>query len=314
MYHIDSILGFESMLQRKVAILLSTYNGKRFINQQLDSIYKQTYPNKRVLIRDDASTDATQELLEQEQEKGRIKFIGGDINLGVTASFFDLLAHAAQSEADYVAFCDQDDVWLPNKIERAVSKLSKFSDCPALYCSRLEIVDEQLNSLGFSFLPRKIGFGNALVENVAVGCTMVLNRKALDLLCQQRLPDVYIHDWWCYLVISCFGEIIFDDQALIKYRQHSDNAIGAANNYLGVLKRKTSRLLSGKLWISEQATVYYSLFADRMPPDDRVLLELLIKAKTSFWHRFVLACSNKIWRQKCTDNLILRIVILMNRF
>lgn len=302
------------MFQRKVVILLSTYNGKRFVKQQLDSIYKQSYPNIEILVRDDASTDATQELLEKEQELGRIKFIEGDINLGVTASFFDLLGHAERSEADYVAFCDQDDIWLPNKIERAVSKLSTFSDCPALYCSQLEIVDEQLNSIGFSILPRKIGFGNALVENVAVGCTMVLNRKALDLLCKQNLPDVYIHDWWCYLTISCFGQIVFDHQPLIKYRQHNDNAIGAANNSLVILKRKFSRLLSGKMWISEQAKIYYSLFSDRLSPDDRTLLELLIKAKTSFLHRLILVCSKNIWRQKIIDNIILRIVILMNRF
>ncbi|MDD1611496.1 MAG: hypothetical protein LUO95_13210 [Methylococcaceae bacterium] len=225
-----------------------------------------------------------------------------------------LLYHAAQTKTAYVAFCDQDDVWQANKIERAVSMLAAMSDRPALYCSRLEIVDEQLHTLNLSISPRKIGFGNALVENIAVGCTMVLNRKAIELLCQQALPNtVYVHDWWCYLVISCFGEIIFDDHALIKYRQHGGNVIGAATNSLGVLKRKFARLFNNRLWISEQAVIFLQLFADRLPPAQRELVELLIKSKSSVWCRIRLALSTAVWRQKGMDNFILRLVILMNR-
>jgi hypothetical protein len=115
-------------------------------------------------------------------------------------------------------------------------------------------------------------------------------------------------------VLSCFGKVIFDDQALIKYRQHSGNAIGASSSYLGVLKRKLCRLFNGKLWISEQARVFYTLFADRLSSDDRALVELLLKAKSSFWHRLVLTFSKDIWRQKFLDNFILRMVILLNRF
>jgi hypothetical protein len=205
-------------------------------------------------------------------------------------------------------------VWQTNKIERAVSLLAEVSDCPALYCSRLDIVNEQLEILELSVKPTKIGFGNALVENIAVGCTMVLNRKAIDLLCQQTLPNhVYVHDWWCYLVISCFGKIIFDDNPLIKYRQHGGNVIGAATNHIGVLKRKLARLFNARLWISEQAGTFLELFADRLPPAERELLTLLIKAKSSYWCRMRLALSPTIWRQKSIDNFILRLVILMNR-
>jgi len=294
--------------------LLSTYNGSKFLKQQIDSLYKQTYPNIKILVRDDGSTDATRELLAVEQTKGTIELLEGHTNLGVTLSFFELLRQAAQTDTEYVAFCDQDDVWLPNKIERAISALSTLSNHPALYCSRLEIVDEQLNPIGRSFTPRKIGFGNALVENIAVGCTMVLNRKAIILLCQQQFPsDVYIHDWWCYLVLSCFGEIIFDDKALIQYRQHSGNAIGAASSWMDVLKRKFTRLFSGRLWISEQAMIFHTLFSEQLSPAQSELLELLLKAKSSFWYRLRLALSNDVWRQKSVDNLILRIVILMNR-
>ncbi len=299
----------------QVTVLMSTYNGGQFLQQQLNSLYQQTYPNVKILIRDDGSTDTSRDILTSEQQKGAIEQLVGHENIGPTRSFFTLLRHAAQTETAYVAFCDQDDVWQSNKIERAVSMLVSVSDRPALYCCRLELVDEQLQPLNLSSVPQKIGFGNALVENIAVGCTMVLNRKAIDLLCQQELPgEVYIHDWWCYLVISCFGDIIFDDQALIKYRQHSNNAIGAASSRLGVLKRKFARLLNGRLWISEQAIIFQTLFANRLAPAQHELLASMCQAKSSFWHRMRLTLSSAIWRQKCVDNLILRIVILMNRF
>lgn len=300
---------------KNITVLLSTYNGSRYLNSQLDSLVCQTYPTFNILVRDDGSTDSTLRILKTEQANAKLDVLGNYNNLGVTGSFFELLHHAALTDTEYVAFCDQDDVWLPTKIETAISALSSFSDTPSLYCSRQEFVDEHLNHLGFSSIPRKIGFGNALFENIAVGCTMVLNRKAVDLLCQQRLPDeVYVHDWWCYLVLSCFGKVFYDDQALIKYRQHSGNAIGASSSYLGVVKRKLCRLFNGKLWISEQARVFYSLFADRLSSDDRALVELLLKAKSSFWHRLILMFSKDIWRQKFLDNLILRVVILLNRF
>jgi len=301
------------MTQGKVTVLLSTYNGSQFLQQQLNSLYGQTYRNIKILVRDDGSTDATREFLEAEQAKGAIELLEGHTNLGATRSFFELLRLAALSDTEYVAFCDQDDVWLPDKIECAVSALAALVDLPALYCSRLEIVDEQLNPIGLTAIPGKIGFGNALVENIAVGCTMVLNRKALDIICSKLPDNVYIHDWWCYLVVSCFGEVIFDSNPRLKYRQHGNNAIGAATSGFQVLKRKLARMVSGRLWISEQAAVFSNLFESGIPLSDRQILNQFIKAKSSYWSRIRLAFSKQIWRQKWSDNLLLRLVILINR-
>ncbi|WP_340121605.1 glycosyltransferase family 2 protein [Methylobacter svalbardensis] len=301
------------MTQGKVTVLLSTYNGSKFLKQQLNSLYEQTYRNIKILVRDDGSTDATREFLEAEQVRGAIELLEGHTNLGATRSFFELLRLAALSDTEYVAFCDQDDVWLPDKIECAVSALAALVDPPALYCSRLEIVDEQLNPIGLTAIPRKIGFGNALVENIAVGCTMMLNRKALDMICSKLPDNVYIHDWWCYLLVSCFGEVIFDSNPHLRYRQHGNNAIGAATSKFQVLKRKLARMVSGRLWISEQAAVFSNLFESSIPLSDRQILNQFIKAKSSYWSRIRLAFSKQIWRQKWSDNLILRLVILINR-
>lgn len=301
------------MTQGKVAILLSTFNGIKFLKQQLDSLYEQTYPNIKILVRDDGSTDGTQQFLKAEQLKGALELLESQKNLGATQSFFELIRQAALTDADYIAFCDQDDIWLPDKIDCAVSALSVVADRPGLFCSRLEIVDEQLNSLGLTPKPRKIGFGNALVENIAVGCSIVLNRKALEIICKHLPDNVYIHDWWCYLVISCFGEVIFENTPHLKYRQHANNSIGVARNWLAVLKRKLARIKSGRLWISEQALIFLTLFEDKIPLCHRPVLYQIIKAKSSYWSRVQLALSKKIWRQKQVDNLILRLVIIINR-
>ena len=243
----------------KVTVLLSTYNGSKFLQQQLNSLYEQTYPNIRILVRDDGSSDSTRSILENEQINGRIDILRGHKNLGPALSFFELLHNAALTETEYVAFCDQDDVWHPHKIEHAVSALRVVADnCPALFCSRLEIVDEQLNHIGFTNTPKKVGFGNALVENVATGCTMVLNRKAVELICTHLPSKVLMHDWWCYLVLSCFGKIIFDSNANIKYRQHGNNTIGATVNMFDELKRKLHRFMySGKGLLWFQASVFF---------------------------------------------------------
>lgn len=301
-------------MMAKVTVLMSTYNGGQFLQQQLASLYAQTHANIKILVRDDGSQDNTLAFLAAEQARGAIEVLDSHNNLGATGSFFTLLQAAANTDTEYVAFCDQDDVWHEHKIERALSLLASATDHPALYCSRLSVVEEDLNPLHLSLTPRLIGFGNALVENIAVGCTIVLNRKAIDLLCSRRLPhEIYIHDWWCYLVISALGEIIFDKAALIDYRQHGGNVIGIASSWFVVLRRKFARLRSDKLWISEQATVLHELFVEDLASDQRELLDLLLKAKSSFWQRVRLALSSKIWRQKFSDNVILRLVILLNR-
>ena len=143
-------------------------------------------------------------------------------NIGVIASFFQLLM-LASSEADYFAFCDQDDVWLPNKVSRAVSVLESIpQDIPLLYCSRVTIVDEKLNHLGLSkTLSRAPSFENALVENIVTGCTAVINRKSRQLFLRRIPRKALMHDWWMYLVVAAFGEVVWDPQSKDVYkRQH----------------------------------------------------------------------------------------------
>lgn len=302
----------------KVTVLLSTYNGSAFLREQLDSLYRQTYPNVRILVRDDGSADSTRDLLEEEHAKGRITLLQGQSNLGVAPSFFELLKNAAAKKTEYVAFCDQDDVWHPDKVARAAQKLATVpADHPAMYCSRVEVVDERLAHIGYTMLPTKIGFGNALVECVTTGCTIVLNWQAVCLLGKNPPASGVMHDWWCYLTVSCFGEIIYDPVATLKYRQHGDNAIGLAGNKYIQFFRRCRRFFGGcggHLRMSTQASCFLNTFKDLVPVSNRQILVNFIAAKSTWYRRLQLALSSDIWRQKWSDNLLLRLLILINRY
>lgn len=301
----------------KVTILLSTYNGSRYLQPQLDSLYRQTYPNIRILVRDDCSSDSTRSILASEQAKGRLEILEGQNNLGLALSFFELLRNAALSDTEYVAFCDQDDVWHSEKIARAIERLVAVADsCPAMYCSRAELVDENLEHIGYTALPGKIGFGNALVDSIAAGCTMVLNRNAVNLIGENLPGKAAVHDWWCYLVVSCFGKVIFDEAATLKYRQHGANSIGVPGGFVRFV-RKCRRFFGGGggyLWMSEQALFFRNIFKDRIPAHNRQVLNIFVAAKSSLYRRIQLAFSREIWRQTWLDNLLLRILILLNRY
>lgn len=302
----------------EVTVVLSTFNGSAFLQEQLNSLYAQSYPAARILVRDDGSSDSTRQILQREHVLARIAMLPSRGNLGATSSFFELLKVASETKTEFVAFCDQDDVWRHDKISRAVAALSAFGNLrPVMYCSRLEVVDAGLTSTGFTPLPGKMGFGNALVENVCVGCTIMLNRQALDLVCRHLPQRAPAHDWWCYLVVSCFGEIVFDPDASIQYRQHRNNVFGVATGKLDRLNRNFLRFAgrrNGHRWQSDQAAEFLSSFGDSIPGAQRQLLQAFVAAKSSFWRRARIAMSREFWRQKKLDDLVWRLLVLINRY
>lgn len=208
-----------------VTVLMSTYQGEKFIAQQVESILAQLPFGGRLVIRDDGSTDQTVSILKDICDP-RIEVIAGP-NLGFGQSFLTLLAGVI-GEPQIVMLSDQDDVWLPGKIDRACAALAGKNDSPSLYFSRLRLVDEELRPLGDTpRWPRGPSFANALCENIATGCTIALNMPAVRLVTRGAGDDrIYFHDWWIYLVISAFGRVIVDDTPTILYRQHGHNVIG----------------------------------------------------------------------------------------
>ena len=218
---------------KKISILISTFNGKKYIKEQLDSIFNQTYKNIEIIVRDDGSSDNTIEIL----KSYNIKPIDTKINLGAMGSFEELLKYALQnSNSDYFMFCDQDDVWDTKKVEKTLAKMEEmekeFGNIPLLVHTDLEVVDEKLNTINNSFMNfQKINpginkFHNLLIQNTITGCTMMINRK-LAQMCLPIPDKAIMHDWWIGLVASQFGKIGYLNESTIKYRQHTSNTIGA---------------------------------------------------------------------------------------
>jgi len=236
--------------------------------------------------------------------------------LGAANSFFTLL-DGCGDECDYFAFADQDDVWLPDKIERAVFSLGRHgTEEPMMYCSRAEYVDESLGHIGYSRIPKRVDFTNALVENIAIGCTVVLNRSARNLL-RRRVPQkALMHDWWCYLVVSALGTVVFDERPGIKYRQHAGNAVGGTSSRVELLRQGITRFVrsspSARL-LSGQAMEFRRCFGDSLTQQKRRILDRFLTVRGNLWARLYYNATMDVWRQSWIDTATLRTMILMGR-
>ncbi len=208
-----------------VEVLLSTFNGVTYLRELLDSVRAQEYPDVTLSVRDDGSADGTLALVERSLSDRANVTITAGANLGAGDSFLTLL-RAVSPSARFAAFCDQDDVWLPGKLSVAVKALEPF-DGPALYCSAVNLVGEDLTYIRVHRrCVKRPSFENALVENIATGCTIVLNRPAMDLLASRVPKDFLMHDAWSYLVVSGCGYVVYDPIPRVLYRLHRSNAIG----------------------------------------------------------------------------------------
>ena len=190
-----------------VAILLSTFNGERFLDEQLLGYLEQSHPNWMLYWRDDGSCDRTVTLMTafaQEGGRDRCYRVGGERRLGAAGSFFTLLREAIAGPADFFAFSDQDDVWLPDKIADGIATLTNLPpDRPALYYCARTLVDSTCRQIGeVAPLCHPPGFPAALTQNVIPGCCMLLNRKAAALIAMSEPPEGTWHDWWSYLIVA----------------------------------------------------------------------------------------------------------------
>lgn len=210
-------------------ILLSTYNGEKYLEEQLDSLLGQEGIPVFILIRDDGSTDGTTGILKEYADRYENIEISEVENVGVINSFNALISHPLVDRFEYVAFCDQDDVWLSGKISAAmVSFNPDKSDVPQLYCSNLQVVDEKLSPIKlYHTTAPKYNRHTAIVQNCATGCTQVFNRKAVQLYRDGIGKRMEMHDYWMFLVCMYMGRVFWDNNAFILYRQHLGNVVGA---------------------------------------------------------------------------------------
>lgn len=232
-----------------IDILLATYNGEKYLQEQLDSLLQQSFQDFQVLVRDDGSNDKTIELIEKNIQKypDKFKLIKDEMgNLGSSRSFMKLLEY---SKSEFIMFCDQDDVWLPNKIELSLNKIIELekeytSNTPLLVFSDLKVVDENLNTIKNSFweyqklMPNIVNnWKKLLSQNVITGCTIIINKQANNHLLPFSL-DIMIHDHWIGVHIAKIGKINYLKEQTILYRQHGCNVAGAHSYDLDYIKKK----------------------------------------------------------------------------
>lgn len=303
-----------------VVILLALYNGGKHIQAQLQSIAHQSYDNWSLIISDDGSDDDGPEIVRQfcaDHPDKKITLIDGPKN-GFVRNFLSLL-NAVDPKASFVAFSDQDDIWLEGKLERAINALQKLPEktC-ALYCGRTHVWNDRLETSSLSVLFSKPpGFKNALVQNIAGGNTMVINQPALKMLkaaCAVSV-DTACHDWWVYQMVSgAGGMVIYDTEAFIKYRQHTDNLIGANNTTLASLSR-IGLMMKGSFqaWNTRNITALQA--SDQwLTPENRIVLEQFSVARNRwFLPRIIGIYKSGIHRQTLKGNIGLALTVLIGK-
>lgn len=300
-------------MKGKVNILLSTYNGEKYLGELLESLISQTYKNIAITIRDDGSTDRTKVILEEYANNNTNITLDFSDNLGVTKSFFTLLMDA-DSDCEYFCFCDQDDVWMDNKVEKAIDVMDNITNgsC-AMYCSHYIVVDERLKPINSAIhLQPRPSFYNALIENIATGCTIMFNNNARSILIRKIPEHAMIHDWWVYLVVSAFGEVLYDPTQTLLYRQHSSNVIGI-NFGLSKWQNRLSRYQSNKgRHLRKQVEEFSEIYGSQLDLEKMKCLDWFLNSNVSVMKRFYFVAFGKTYRQLCSENMIYKFLYLIN--
>lgn len=302
---------------RKVQVLLSTYNAEKYIEELLNSVLNQDYPNFDILIRDDGSNDNTLNILKKYIVLNNVRIFPKK-NIGVVRSFFRLL-ELSSPDAKYLAFCDQDDIWEKDKISQAIKLLENIpgsNKIPVMYFSRYTIVNEQLEIIGYSKIPKRSpSFKNALVENIATGCTICINNVARELILKDiNFAITQMHDWWIYLVVSGFGKIIYDSVPKILYRQHSSNLVGIKTGYFEKWMCRISRFLKrgGLPLVTKQAEEFKRIYSSCLNNEKKEILNKFIEERKTLAGRIRYSVRGEVYRQALIDDIILRILIILN--
>lgn len=309
-------------VNKDIQILLSSYNGEQYLREQFESyIAQDIFSRVKILVRDDGSTDGTLVILSEYREKlgeDVVEIIEGD-NIGVNASINELFRRCDE-RCSYFAISDQDDVWMPNKLSRAVNALfAQEQKAPLLFASCSYITDSELNIIGKTVNPIKgVSFYNAMIQNVCPGHTQVFNRATLyELrhLLEKYVNGIHVIDHWIYLTASAFGKVIFDQEPTVLHRQHGKNAVGYQ---LGWLAKTVTRIRRFKFKEPDKMTLqlrcFYSLYySDNKGFPEFCELDAFLNSKT-FFKRLSYAFRTKCIRQDTFDSFLFRFLFIIGKY
>jgi glycosyltransferase involved in cell wall biosynthesis len=286
-----------------VDILLATFNGEKYLGEQLESLDRQVDVNVRVWVNDDGSTDETLAILQKWQEIGLVTNISITNGIGSTPAFLKLLSEHPNSE--YIAFCDQDDIWDFEKLARQISTLS--NEMPIAVTSQRLYIDSSGVVIGKSKKIRgSLSIENALIENVVPGNTILINSQAVRLINRFQKPPIKHYDSWIYLLLSYYGKVIYIDTPLLKYRIHEGNLVGLRRYHARRFIDSAENFLTQALYMSK--TLEFNLGQDKNP----ILMDLvsIFEAKSRF-RKAYLFLKLPLVRQRRVDLLGMKLVILI---
>jgi glycosyltransferase involved in cell wall biosynthesis len=287
---VDSNLG-------KVTVLLATYNGVSFLDEQLTSLSEQQNVDVEVLVNDDGSSDGTMKILWKWRDRGLIVSISESTGLGSTKAFLKLLQEC--DDKPYVAFCDQDDIWEKDKLTSQLNFV--HGTVPMMSICLRTYIDESGNEIGKSKVLRNSpSFENACFENIAPGNTTVLNNSAVKLVNSLKNPPVNHYDSWIYLLISTFGKVNYSPLHLVRYRIHSENSVGLrSSSYRDSIQGIKNFLIQQEFLVEKKFEL--------LSPTQQAYLGHISTFVTerSFRKRFVLLPRLRIDRQSCLDGFVL---------
>ena len=315
----DRKFEYRATVMPGVAILLCTFNGGRFLAAQLSSFITQSFKNWRLFVSDDGSKDETLSIILRYKDRlgsAQVAVRSGP-RQGFVQNFLGLACDPSIT-CDYFAYSDQDDIWEPDKLSRAVEWLQTLrSDLPAMYCSRTRLIDEDGRACGFS--PRfrhEPNFRNALVQSIAGGNTMVFNQAARRLLadCGSDV-GVPLHDWWTYLVITAAGgEVRYDPRPSIQHRDHSQNVVGSNIGWRNRFRRLQMLAAGDFERFTEMNVGALAPFRPWMTPENQTLFDLFCASrKRGFFGRQIGFLKTGVYRQTLLGNLGLVFAVLAKK-
>ena len=286
-----------------VDILLATFNGEKYLEEQLESLDRQEDVNVRVWANDDGSADETLTILNRWKARGLIEEISRTRRVGSTNAFLSLLS--AHADSEFVAFCDQDDIWQPRKL--AIQLLNLVSDKPGCVTSQRLFIDSLGTVIGESKKLRKSpSFENALIENIAPGNTILMNNQAINVINGFQNPAVKHYDSWIYLLLTYFGKVDYIDQPLVRYRIHEGNHIGLRKFNLGGFLDSAEDFLNQARYLNEITEL------DLGQGKKTTLVDLIsIGGEKSKVHKVFLIFKLAVERQRRIDNFGMKIVLVI---
>lgn len=312
-------------MKNKVLIILSTYNGEKFLREQLDSLYAQKDVEIHILVRDDGSKDSTIEILEQYQQKYGNMTILANKNVGAKKSFHSLILEAKNKfpEYDYYSFCDQDDRWLEQKLKVATDALDKLDDKYKMYFSAMTSVDSNLAPLP---IKKEVMAINNLYANMTsgriAGCTQVFNFAILEkasLLSREIVSNneagfLPYHDWWVASISYCLSDnIIYDNESYILYRQHGGNAVGSQHNsFVDRLKRFVNT--KQRIFRPIAAGKLMSYIGNEISEEKKAFLRKVISYKENPLNTISLMFDNRMYQYPADVSIPLFFIILLRKF